>query len=240
MRSILVAMMMLVALSTGCQKPTATVATPERMIDLTHVIEPTGPDAQRKFVVRVHDALQEIKGKVRPEGEWYVMSDVDLMGHVGTHIEAPFHCLKKGADLSQIPIERLGGDAVILNLTNAKAEGGVTLEQVQAAAKAAGGVRKDDIVFCRMGPTQYFSTASLQWLVDQGMKMMGVDSAGVELENDATHANVNHLLLFRAGIPCIENLANLDRVSRPRVKVYAMPVPVRGLDAFPLRVIAVE
>ena len=72
------------------------------------------------------------------------------------------------------------------------------------------------------------------------MKMMGVDSAGVELAADATHANINHLVLFRAGIPVIENLANLDRVSRPRVKVYALPVPARGLDAFPLRVIAVE
>ncbi len=70
--------------------------------------------------------------------------------------------------------------------------------------------------------------------------MMGVDSGGVELAGDKTHANVNHLVLFRAGIPLIENLANLDRVSRPRVKIYAFPVPVRGLDAFPLRVIAIE
>jgi arylformamidase len=212
----------------------------ERIIDLTHIIEPTAPDAERKFVIRVHDALEEIPGKVRPEGEWYVMSDVDLMGHVGTHIEAPFHCLKEGADLSQIPLERLAGDAVILNLADAEAEGGVTLQQVQDAAKAAGGVREGDIVLCRMGPTSYFSTAPLKWLVEQGMKMMGVDSGGVELAHDDTHANVNHLVLFRAGIPLIENLTNLDRVSRPRVKVYALPVPVRGLDAFPLRVIAVE
>ncbi len=212
----------------------------ERIIDLTHIIEPTAPDAERKFVVRVHDALEEIPGKVRPEGEWYVMSDVDLMGHVGTHIETPFHCLRKGADLSQIPLERLVGDAVILNLSDAEAEGGVTLQQVQDAAKAAGGVREGDIVFCRMGPTPYFSTAPLKWLVEQGMKMMGVDSGGVELAHDETHANVNHLVLFRAGIPLIENLTNLDRVGRPRVKVYALPVPVRGLDAFPLRVIAVE
>lgn len=212
----------------------------ERMIDLTQVIQPTTPDAQRKFVVRIHDALQEIHGKVRPEGEWYVMSDVDLMGHVGTHMESPFHCLKKGADLSQISLERLVGDAVILNLTNAKADAGVTLQQVQDAAKAAGGIRKDDIVFCRMGPTPFFATEPLKWLVAQGMKMMGVDSGGVELANDTTHSNVNHLVLFRAGIPLIENLANLDRISRPRVKVYALPVPVRGLDAFPLRVIAVE
>jgi arylformamidase len=216
------------------------VAAAERIVDLTHVIQPTGPEAQRKFVVRIHNALLEVPGKARPEGEWYVMSDVDLMGHVGTHIEAPFHCLKNGADLAQIPIEQLGGDAVILNLVNAKAEGGVTLEQVQAAAKAAGGVRKGDIVFCRMGPTPYFATAPLKWLVEQGIKLMGVDTAGVELADDKDVANINHLVLFRAGIPVIENLANLDRVSRPRVKVYALPVPVRGLDAFPVRVIAVE
>ncbi|MFB3779129.1 MAG: cyclase family protein [Bryobacteraceae bacterium] len=240
MRCVFVAVMMAAVLLAGCQKQAVIVPAQERIIDLTHVIEPTGPDAQRKFVVRIHDALQEIKGKVRPEGEWYVMSDVDLMGHVGTHIEVPFHCLKKGADLSQVPIYRLCGDAIILDLTAAQAEGGVTTEQVQAAAKAAGGMRKGDIVFGRMGPTKYFSTASLQWLVDQGMKMMGVDSAGPELENDTTHANVNHLLLFRAEIPVIENLANLDKVSRPRVKVYALPIPARGVDAFPLRVVAVE
>jgi arylformamidase len=91
-----------------------------------------------------------------------------------------------------------------------------------------------------MGPTAYFSTPALAWLVDQGIKLMGVDSMGVELAHDDTHANVNHLLLFRAGIPLIENLTNLDQVSRSRVQVYALPVPVKGLDAFPLRVIAVE
>lgn len=211
-----------------------------RIVDLTRVIEPTSPQAQRKFVVHIHDALQEVPGKVRPEGEWYVMSDVELMNHVGTHIEVPYHCLKNGADLASIPVDQLAGEAVILDLSDAEAEGGVTLEQVQAAAKKAGGVRKGDIVFGRMGPTRYFSTEGLRWLVDQGIKLMGVDSGGVELSHDDTHANVNHLLLFRAGIPLIENLTNLDQVSRPRVQVYALVVPVQKLDAFPLRVIAVE
>jgi arylformamidase len=212
----------------------------KRIVDLTEIIEPTGPDAQRKFVIHKHDALLEIPGKVRPEGEWYIMSDVELMDHIGTHIEVPLHCLKDGADLAETPIEQLVGDAAILDLTGAEAEGGVTLEQVQAAAAAAGGIREGDIVFCRMGKTKYFSTASLQWLVEQGMKLMGVDSGGVELSHDETHANVNHLLLFRAGIPVIENLAHMDQLTQSRVKAYALPVPVRGLDAFPLRVIAIE
>ena len=212
----------------------------ERIIDLTRVIKPTNATAQRKFVVNIHDALEEIPGKVRPAGEWYVMSDVELMNHVGTHIETPFHCLKEGNDLSTTTLDQLIGDAVILDLSGAEAEGGVTLEQVQSAAEQAGGVKRGDIVFGRMGPTKYFSTAGLQWLVEQGIKLMGVDSGGVELTHDTTHANVNHLLLFRANIPLIENLTNLDQLTQPRVKVYALPVPVRGLDAFPLRVIAIE
>ncbi len=211
-----------------------------RIVDLTLVIEPTGPSAPRKFVIHKHDALQEIPGKVRPEGEWYIMSDVELMDHVGTHIEVPLHCLKEGADLAQIPVEQLVGGAVVLDLRQAKAEGGVTREQVQAAAGAAGGIREGDIVFGQMGETTYFSTAALEFLVAQGIKLMGVDSGGVELSHDTTHANVNHLLLFRAGIPLIENLAHLDQLTQSRVTVYALPVPVKGLDAFPLRVIAVE
>ena len=122
-----------------------------RLVDLTRIIEPTDKSAQRKFVVNIHDALKEIPGKVRPEGEWYVMSDVELMNHVGTHIEAPFHCLKHGADLSQLPLDQLVGPAVILDLRDAEAEGGVTLEQVQAAAQKAGGIRQGDIVFGMMG-----------------------------------------------------------------------------------------
>ncbi len=211
-----------------------------KIIDLTHIIEPTGPEAQRKFVVHKHDALEEIPGKERPEGEWYIMSDVELMDHVGTHIEVPYHCLKEGADLAEVSLERLIGEAVILDLTNAEAEGGVTLEQVQAAASTSGGINKEDVVFCQMGKTEYFSTEALQWIVDQKIKLMGVDSGGVELAHDTTHANVNHLLLFRAGIPLIENLAHMDRLTEKRVQIYALPVPVKGLDAFPLRVIAIE
>jgi kynurenine formamidase len=32
----------------------------------------------------------------------------------------------------------------------------------------------------------------------------------------------------------------MDRLSKARVQVYAFPVAVRGLEAFPVRVIAVE
>jgi arylformamidase len=212
----------------------------EHIVDLTHVIKPTSKDAERRFVVNLHDALEEIPGYERPEGEWYIMSDVELMDHIGTHIEAPLHCLRDGADLSQIPLEQLMGDAVIIDLSKASSDSGVSLEQVKRAAEEAGGVRKGDIVFCMMGENDYFSTEGLRWLVGRGMKLMGVDSGGVELPRTVSHANKNHLILFRAGIPLIERLAHMEKLSASRVKVYAFPVPVVGLDAFPLRVVAIE
>jgi kynurenine formamidase len=167
------------------------------------------------------------------------MSDVDVMVHVGTHIEVPLHCLENGADLAAVPVEQLIGDAVVLDLRGAEADNGVTLVQVQAAAEAAGGIRPGDIVLGHMGRTGNVSPESLQWLVDQGMKLMGVSSGGVEVA-DPDHRNACHLVLFRAGIPLIENLANLDQLTRSRVKVFALPIPARDVDAFPLRVIAIE
>jgi arylformamidase len=168
------------------------------------------------------------------------MSDVELIDHVGTHIEAPLHCLMDGMDLSQIPLLTLIGEAIILDLKEACSESGVTLDQVKAAVDDAGGIRKGDIVFCMMGEIDYFSTEAIKWLIGKGIKLMGVDSEGVEIPHSVSHANENHLALFRAGIPLIERLANLDKLSKSRVKVFALPIPVVGLDAFPLRVIAIE
>jgi kynurenine formamidase len=210
------------------------------IVDLTYLIEPTTRDDERKFSVNIRDALEEIPGLRRPEGEWYVMSDVELMSHVGTHIEAPMHCLKEGNDISMIPLEQLIGETVILDLRESHSESGVTLEQVKVAAGKSGGINHGDIVFCMMGGTDYFTTEAIQWLVRKGMKLMGVDSAGVEIPHSVSHANINHLALFREGIPLIERLANLEKLSKPRVKVVALPIPVVGLDAFPLRVIAFE
>ena len=80
----------------------------QKIIDLTHIIEPTGQDAQRKFVVHKHDALEEIPGKVRPEGEWY-MEAGQGMGKVlqmASELDA-YTLVDEGTWLKQAPMTRL-------------------------------------------------------------------------------------------------------------------------------------
>jgi arylformamidase len=114
----------------------------------------------------------------------------------------------------------------------------------------AGGLRRGDIAFLltghagRQGTPEYGHRASLtagamECLVECGVKLVGTDLAGLEGPLTPGHLDC-HLVLLGNDIPYIENLANLRALSAPRCFVCALPIPMQGLDAFPLRVIAFE
>jgi arylformamidase len=218
-----------------------------RMIDLSHVIKPGS--AGRRFAIEMVGADTVNPKVVRTEGQWYIMHNISMVNHIGTHIEAPYHLNCDGTDLSGLTLDQLTGDAVLLDLRACPRRSAISEEHVQVAAARAGGIRRGDIVFCNVGgapfygtpdygSSPYFSPPAIRWLVAQGMKMMGVDAGGVEVPGSEEH--VNHHALFDNGIPLIENLANFDALTTQRFSVYALPVAIAGLDSFPLRVIALE
>ena len=219
----------------------------QRVIDLSYVIHP-GKE-RRPFEIELVGAEQIDSGLHRDEGQWYVMGNLKYTAHVGTHIETPFHCLPGGEDLAKIGAERLVGEAVVLDLRGLPPGHKITLDEFKAAAAKAGGIRPGDILLCHTGYSQYYGTdayghspgftkEALEWMVAQGIKLMGVDTGGIET-HDLPH-NVYHTLLFSRGICLIENLTNLAALTKPRVMVFALPLAVEGLEAIPLRVIALE
>lgn len=220
----------------------------ERLIDLSHTIVPeTG---ERKMHLEMvpppgHDGFLK--------DQWYIMHNVAFLNHIGTHIEMPYHILEKGQDLASVPLDRLCGEAVILDLTKMEQGSEVTLSIIREAAQQAGGIQEGDMVFCRFDFDQYFdkpdrpksppfTSEAIEWLVGQGMKLMGVDTGGVELPKDDPRIQKqhNHHLILDNGIPLIENLAHLSRLSQSRVMVFAFPIAVKRLDSFPLRVVVLE
>lgn len=216
-----------------------------KLIDLTHIIDPA--KVQRKFSVETIGAETVNHNVVRMEGQWYIMSNISMVSHIGTHIEVPYHLFPEGYDLSTMPIDAYYGDGVVLDFSEIQKRVEISREQVEAAAAKAGGIQKGDIVLCNLGyadrygtdeyaQSPYFSTEAIKWLADSGMKMMGVDAGGVELP--ASEEHVNHAALFSKNIPLIENVANLNALPKTRFKVSAFPYPIRGVEAFPLRVVA--
>lgn len=220
----------------------------KRLVDLSHEIVPeTGSRPVKIEMVPPPDF------GYFPDDQWYIMHNVAFLDHVGTHIEVPYHVVEEGNDLAAVPLEQLCGEGIILDLTAVEPGANVTLSAIQKAADDAGGIENGDIVFCRFDFDKHydkperprapsFTAEGIQWLVDQGMKMMGVDTGGIELPSSDPRApkQHNHHLLMDKGIPLIENLAHLDQLSKSRVTIFAFPVGIQKLDSFPLRVVALE
>ena len=182
-----------------------------------------------------------------PSGRWYVVTRIAMGGHAGTHVEAPLHAEAHGPSAGDLPVERFFGETVILDLRDAAWSEPVELPRLKAAARRAGGVRPDDIAFLHFdwegrsaagGNPPYPAPEALSWLVGEGIKLLGIDSPGLEVPGN--RALVNHHILFDRGIPLIESLANLAELRAPRVYVFAQPLPADGADAVPLRILAFE
>ncbi len=193
--------------------------------------------------------FEEISRDDTPQGYYVLMHELLFHTNAGTHMEVPRHCLKNGPDLSEIPLEQLIGEAVILDLRACRPQSQVSVKQIQNAATESGGINRGDIVFCMFGHDvfyktdkykrcPYFSLESIRWLVQKRINVLGVDTPEID-SPEATHP-VNHLPLFEANIPLIENLTNLTEIKQTRVNVFILPVKIKFLDAFPVRVIALK
>lgn len=217
----------------------------KKLYDLTHLIDPE--KTIRKFSMKMIGADEVNPAVIRLENQWYIMHEVSMVNHLGTHIETPYHLFKDRPDLGSIGPEHYYGPGVLVNLKNIPAKSAITKDAVILAVEKVGGLKKGDIAFFNLGYSDaygtdvytnspYFSNEAIQWIVEQGIKLMGVDAGGVEIP--ASEEHVNHAALFEHDVLLIENLANLDSVPVNRFMVYAFPLFIKGMDSFPLRVVA--
>ena len=111
-----------------------------------------------------------------------------VLDHFGTHVDAPIHTVRDGADLSGVDIGGLIGEAVILDMYKGGVDYGYTAEDFEAQAEH---VRAGDIVLIYSGyepcrsvddPIRqtFVTPEAAQWLVDHGVRAVGCEPAGLE------------------------------------------------------------
>ena len=219
----------------------------QRIIDLT---QPLVPGQGARPLVIERGRTEELTVHVPVDHPWYIMHRIQTISHIGTHIEAPYHCFSDGRDLAGIPLDWLVGEAVVLDLSVLAPDSIVGTAEMATVAERAGGVRRGDIALLLTGYADRQDDPAFQhrpsltadamgYLVERGIKLLGTDLSGLEGPKTPQHLEC-HLMLLGHDIPFIENVANLVALSQSRVFVCALPIPVQGLDAFPLRVVAFE
>ena len=207
-----------------------------RIVDLTHVLVPDREQYTLEIAQR--------GDRQGPEGD--IMKSVYMWSHVGTHVEAPLHFLSAGGDTASIEVSRLMGPAIVLDFRHKEVNEAITCDELQAA----GDVLVGDRVLTMTGRDHqyrtpashdrpYLTEEAVDWLVhDRKIACLGTDSSGYEVRGVDHHPN--HRTLNEAGVPVLECLANLQELRSQRIFLIALPLPVVGLDASPVRAIAID
>jgi len=166
------------------------------------------------------------------------MTDIDMMSHIGIHVEGPSHYKKGLKEIAELPVETFLGEAVCLDVETVGKGGSITPDDL-ARISRTGGVKPHDILFLHSPFTgddiPYISRDLAAWMADLPVKMLGIDHT-VALEEKGRM--FTHDFLLGNDIPVIERVANLDKVPE-RFFFIGLPLRIRAMDSSPIRGIAV-
>ncbi len=163
-----------------------------------------------------------------------------VMGtHTGTHVDAPKHFLDDRPGVDALPLDLLIGRARVIDMP---VRGAITAKHLEDA-----GLREDLRVLLRTPNSAlwnakqpfhpdytHLSGDGAKYLVDQGVKVVGVDYLSVEKFH--TPAHPAHHALLGAGVIIIEGL-NLSDAEPGVYEMYCLPLRIEGADGAPARVV---
>ncbi len=182
------------------------------------------------------------------------VTKIILGSHTGTHVDAPAHFEVNGEGMSEVSLDKFIGETVILDMSDmiyplSDDDRGITTSEFERYSDI---VKKGDIVLLYTGSNDpsrdpenitkgfsYVESSGAEWIVNHGIKCVGIDSLSVEKYNSVTPSTHKILLSNRIGI--IENLSpDLKKLVGNRFYLICTPLPLQGLDGSPARVLVFD
>jgi kynurenine formamidase len=188
--------------------------------------------------------------------------------HATTHIDAPWHYSptvagKPAKTIDQITLDWCYGDGVVIDMGHKADFDAITIADLQADLLRTGiKLQPAMIVLIRTGRDRFngtkdfaeigtgMSKEATEWLIDQGIKVMGIDQWGWDLPlrhmireakrtDDQDFFWEGHLVGRDKEYCHIEQLVNLDALPPSGFKVCVFPLKLVGASAAPARVVAI-
>ncbi|NLW50829.1 MAG: cyclase family protein [Candidatus Brocadiaceae bacterium] len=219
----------------------------KRLIDLTLPIH----EGMLTTPVPWHPPV-EISILGRHELEGRATRKVTLGTHTGTHMDAPYHFVKDGATIDQIPPEVLVNTAVVLNVEGKGDFAKTTADDLRATGvsiPSGCGAIIHTGWYRRWMHRDYYekwpclTMDACEYLAECGVRLVGLDVPSPDDPRDRIafgEISPLHYFFLSRGIVLVEFLANLDQIQGTEVLLIAAPLKVLGADGFPARVLAVE
>jgi len=199
-----------------------------------------------------------------PEWGFCAMENISMTPHEGTHLDAPWHYCplsegKPAKTIDLIPLEWCFSNAVVLDFHHFERERPILVKDLEEALhKISYELKPFDIVLIRTDATKHWMEEGYQnfaagmtaestlWLIEHGIKIMGIDSwtwdqpFDVMLRNKRSNFLEAHFIGDKREYCHLENLANLDKIPQPFVfKVAAFPIKIEGASGGWTRAVAI-
>jgi arylformamidase len=215
----------------------------KQLIDLSHTIEHGLVTYKGLPAPIICDYLsREESRKQYAEGTEFQIGKIEMVSNTGTYIDCPFHRYADGKDLSEVGVERLAeldGIVIRVNHTETFAIDTRFFQGKELRGKA---------VLVHTGWDQYWNTEkyfehhphitedAAQYLVDCGVKLVGIDS--VNIDDTRTGSRPVHSCLLQKEILIVEHLRGLEQIPDEGFTFSALPPKFKGVGTFPVRALA--
>jgi kynurenine formamidase len=207
---------------------------PFTLIDLTHALHENIPTWEGDCGFK-HDRAQDYD----PHSIWKFRTHTIMMNEgIGTHIDAPAHCIPGGKFIHELPLDDLIAPCVVLDVSHKADENYcVTAADVYEFEKLHGEIKAGTFVIVRTGWDRFWSTPekyrnnlkfpylaedTAQLLVEKEIVGLGIDTLSPD---QPLLGYPVHQIILGANKYIVENIANADQL--PAVGSYSMAIPMK-------------
>lgn len=257
----------LATLAVGCAAPepeAPALPTPEAvagwtMVDLSHAYgEGTlyWPTDTRGF------ELNTLAEGETPAGFFYAAKEFASAEHGGTHLDAPYHFAEGQVDVAGIPLSRLILPGLVVDVSDQAAadpDYRVSAADLEGWEARNGTIPAGSAVLLRTGWASRWPDAlaylgddtpgdatnlhfpalgadAMRSLVERDVGLVGIDTASTDYGPSTDF--IVHQIGAAAGIPNLENLADLSALPETGFLLLALPMKIEGGSGAPVRVVA--
>ena len=200
------------------------------------------------------------------KGYFYSAYDFTTAEHGGTHIDAPIHFAVNTQSVDEIPLERLVGPAIKIDVSDKALEQPdylVSISDIKNWEEKQGiPIMDGAIVLLETGYSKYYpdkkkylgtdqrgeeavkelhfpglDPAAARWLVEnRNIHAIGIDTPSIDFGQSEYFES--HVVLLSKNIPVFENLTRLEQLPFKGFEIIALPMKIKGGSGGPLRIIA--
>ena len=180
-------------------------------------------------------------------GESANVTHLFMSAHTGTHIDAPKHFIDNGKTIGQIPLEKLVGEVLVMQIDDSEnvisdlvLQSHPGIDLLEDAQKVLFRTRNSKL--WHQSPSEFrkdyvgIDASGAEFLANIGLDLIGIDYLSIAPYDETL---TPHQILLAEDIVLLEGL-DLSNVPTGIYELYCLPIHLPGCEGAPARVILVD